>query len=97
MNKVLGLILVCSIAFGSVPFALSIERPFDHPPGIAEENWVPMGAAAGFVITTVANDMRNGLRDEPNVLAGYFMVRRGKSWSRIQSNEAEVYRAAERR
>jgi hypothetical protein len=96
MNKVLGLILVCSIALGSVPFARGIERPIDRPQGIAEENWIPMGAAAGFVITAVANDLRNGLRDEPNVLAGYFMVRHGKSWLRIQSNEAEVYRAAER-
>lgn len=96
MNKTLGLILVCLIALGSVPFARSIERPIDRPPGIAEDNWIPMGTAAGFVITTVANDLRNGLRDEPNVLAGYFMVRHGKSWLRIQSNEAEVYRAAER-
>jgi hypothetical protein len=96
MNKVLGLILVCSIALGSVPFARSIERPADRPPGIAEANWVPMGVAAGFVITTVANDMRNGMRDEPNVLAGYFMVRHGKSWVRVQSTETGVYRAAER-
>jgi hypothetical protein len=94
MNKVLGLILVCLVAIGSVQFARGIERPVDRPPGISDANWVPMGAAAGFVITNVANDARNGLRDEPNVVVGYFMVRPGTTWVRVgQPAGAQAHRA----
>ena len=96
MNKVLGLILVGLVAIGGVQFARGIERPVDRPPGISEANWVPMGPAAGFVITNVAvaNDTRNGLRDDPNVVVGYIIVRPGTTWVRIgQPAGAQAHRA----
>jgi DNA-binding transcriptional MerR regulator len=41
-----------------------------------------------------ANDARNGLRDEPNVVVGYFMVRPGTTWVRIgQPAGAQAHRA----
>jgi hypothetical protein len=41
--------------------------------------------AAGFVITDTANDLRNGLRTEPNVVKGYFMVRPAKTWVKVEA------------
>jgi hypothetical protein len=51
-----------------------------------------MGEAAGFVITDTANDLRKGLRDDPNVVKGYFMVRAAKTWVRVEAGpESGVY------
>jgi hypothetical protein len=52
-----------------------------------------MGEAAGFVITDTANDLRNGLRTEPNVVKGYFMVRPAKTWVKVEAGlQSGVYR-----
>jgi hypothetical protein len=82
MNRTLRVGLVAAIALGVVPYALSIGTP-SPPPGISADKWVAMGDAAGFVITDVGNDLRNGLRSEPNTMRGYFMVRHKDSWVRV--------------
>jgi hypothetical protein len=52
-----------------------------------------MGNAAGFVITGIANDLRKGLRDDPNVVKGYFMVRPAKTWVKVDAGQDNgVYR-----
>ena len=88
MNKALSILLVMGVAGvfagGVVPLARSIEAS-SSPPGIASSNWIPMGEAAGFVITNTGNDFRNGLRTEANIVRGYFMGRREGTWFRVDS------------
>jgi hypothetical protein len=74
MNKALSIVLAAAIAAGAVPFARSIEAP-SPPPGISTNNWIPMGDAAGFVITTLGNDLK-----------GHFMARREGAWFRVDSS-----------
>ena len=84
MNRVLSLLLVATIAITAIPYARGLGTP-EAPPGIAADHWIPMGEAAGFVITDTANDLRNGLRTEPNVVKGYFMVRPAKTWVKVEA------------
>jgi hypothetical protein len=91
MNKLLSLLLVASIVFAAAPYARSLGTP-GAPPGIAADHWIAMGEAAGFVITNTANDLRKGLRTEPNAVRGYFMVRPARTWVRVDpSPENGVY------
>jgi hypothetical protein len=92
MNKILSLLLVTAIAIALIPFARGLGTP-EAPPGISADHWISMGEAAGFVITDTANDLRNGLRTEPNVVKGYFMVRPARTWVRVEAGpEGGVYR-----
>jgi hypothetical protein len=50
-----------------------------------------MSDRAGFVITDTGNDLRKGLRSEPNVVKGYFMVRPARIWVRVESGTEGVY------
>ena len=84
MGKVPGILAGLAVALGVIPYALSIEAP-TVPPGILASNWIPMGDAAGFVMTNTGNDFRKGLRNEPNVAKGYFMARHGNTWFRVDS------------
>jgi hypothetical protein len=84
MNKVLSVLLLVAIAAGVVPYAHSLGTP-SPPPGIAADNWVAMGEAAGFVITKAGNDFRRGLSSEPNTLKGYFMIRVKGAWVRVDT------------
>ncbi len=91
MNKVLTLLLVAVIAVAAIPYARGLGTP-EAPPGIAADHWISMGDAAGFVITDTANDLRKGLRSEPNVVKGYFMVRPRKTWVKAEPGpESGVY------
>jgi hypothetical protein len=84
MNKMLSLLLVAAIAIAAIPYARGLGTP-QAPPGIAADHWIAMGEAAGFVITDTANDLRNGLRTEPNVVKGYFMVRPARTWVKVEA------------
>jgi len=91
MNKMLSLLLVAAIAIAAIPYARGLGTP-EAPPGIAVDHWIAMGDAAGFVITDTANDLRKGLRNEPNVVKGYFMVRPAKTWVKVEAGpESGVY------
>jgi hypothetical protein len=90
MNKILSLLLLSSIVIGVVPYARGLGTP-EAPPGIAADHWISMGDAAGFVITDTGNDLRKGLRTEPNVVKGYFMVRPARTWVRVEAAESGVY------
>ncbi len=83
MNRLAGLIVAGAVIVGIIPYARSGDAPA-VPPGVAAHNWIPMGERAGFVITSAANDYKNGLRSEPNVLKGYFMLRRDGVWLRME-------------
>jgi hypothetical protein len=86
MKTLLALVLVFAVAFGIVPYARSLGSPAS-PPGISAKNWISFGETAGFVITGNGYDLRNGLRSEdPNVVRGYFVIRRANSWVRIDSS-----------
>jgi hypothetical protein len=91
MNKMLSLLLVAAIAIAAIPYARGLGTA-QAPPGIAVDHWIAMGDAAGFVITDAANDLRKGLRNEPNVVKGYFMVRPAKTWVKVEAGpESGVY------
>ena len=91
MNKILSLLLLSSVVIGVVPYARGLGTP-EAPPGIAADHWISMGDAAGFVITDTGNDLRKGLRTEPNVVKGYFMVRPARTWVRVEAGpESGVY------
>ena len=90
MNKILSLLLIAVIALAAIPYARGLGAP-ESPPGVAVDHWIAMGDAAGFVITTTANDLRNGLRSEPNVVKGYFMVRPAKTWVRADAGPGNGY------
>lgn len=91
MNKLLSLLLVAAVLFAAVPYARGLGTP-EAPPGVAADHWIAMGGAAGFVITDTGNDLRKGLRTEPNVVKGYFMVRPAKTWVKLEAgSENGVY------
>jgi hypothetical protein len=91
MNKVLTALLVATIAIAAIPYARGLGTP-EAPPGVAADHWIAMGSAAGFAITGTANDLRKGLRDEPNVAKGYFMIRPAKTCVRVEATrENSVY------
>jgi len=91
MNKVLTALLVATIAIAAIPYARGLGTP-EAPPGIPADHWIAMGDAAGFVMTGTDNDLRKGLRNEPNVVKGYFMVRPAKTWVRAEAGrENGVY------
>lgn len=93
MNKMLSLLLIAAIVIAAIPYARGGGAP-ETPPGIAADHWIAMGDAAGFAITDTANDLRNGLRNEPNIVEGYFMIRHAGSWVKISAGpEAGVYKA----
>ena len=84
MNKILSLLLVATIAIAAIPYARGLGTPA-APPGVAADHWISMGTEAGFVMTGTANDSRKGLRDEPNIVKGYFMVRPAKTWVKVEA------------
>jgi hypothetical protein len=83
MNKLLSVLLVAAVAIAAIPYARGLGAP-ETPPGIAADHWIGMGESAGFVITDAGNDLRKGMRSDPNVVTGYFMVRPGKLWVQIE-------------
>jgi len=91
MKKVLGLLLVVAIIVGAVPYARSLGIP-PAPPGVPANNWIPIGDSAGFVITH--NNAPLASPTKPGAVRGYFMVRPGNSWLRVDSEpESQQYPA----
>ena len=85
MNKALSILLVIATTAVVVPIARSVGTA-TPPPGISQSDWIPLGDAAGFVITTAAGDLHKGLRAEPTTVKGYFMARREGAWVRVDSS-----------
>jgi hypothetical protein len=91
MKKVLGLLLVVAIIVGAVPYARSLGMP-PSPPGVSATDWIPLGDTAGFVITH--NNAPLVSPTKPGAVRGYFMVRPGNSWLRVDSEpESRQYPA----
>jgi hypothetical protein len=90
MNKILSLLLLTAVVIAATPYARGLGTP-EAPPGIVADHWISMGDAAGFVITDTGNDLRKGLRSEPNVVKGYFMIRPARIWVRVESAAEGVY------
>jgi hypothetical protein len=89
MNKILSLLLLATITIAAIPYARGLGNP-EAPTGVAADHWIAMGEAAGFVITETSNDLRKGLRTEPNAVRGYFMVRRGRTWMPVDPTPANT-------
>jgi hypothetical protein len=82
MNKVIGLLIVIAVVIGVGPYARSLSAP-PVPPGISADNWIALGDTAGFVITN--GDSLIGSTSSVGVARGYFMLRRGGNWLRVDS------------
>jgi hypothetical protein len=83
MKKVIGLLLVTAIVIGIGPYARGIGNS-PLPPGISTDNWIALGDTAGFVVTN--SDSLIGSTRSVGVAKGYFMVRRGSIWLRIDTS-----------
>ncbi len=82
MNKVLGILIVVAIIVGAVPYARGLGAP-SSPPGVSAENWISFGDAAGFVIR---HALPGDATLRPGMVKGYFMVRKGNSWLKVDSD-----------
>lgn len=79
--------LICALAMPNARSALGMERPS----GVAAEAWVPMGDSAGFVVT--GHSLPSGMNAIPDrnvmiprpALRGYFVVKRGDAWYRVDT------------
>jgi hypothetical protein len=83
MKKVLGLIVVAAIVGGMGPYARGTGNA-GLPPDISADNWIALGDMAGFVVTN--GDSSMGSTRSVGVAKGYFMVRRGSTWLRIDTS-----------
>jgi hypothetical protein len=81
MHKVFGLVLATSLVMGVGQSAVSSESPV--PPGVSADNWILLGDRAGFVITN--GESLIGSTTAVGVARGYFMIRRGGIWLRIDT------------
>jgi hypothetical protein len=93
VKKLFGLFLVIGIVVGAVPYARSLGTP-PSPPDIAAKRWIAMGDGAGFVIT-LGDSISGAAKLTPGTVKGYFMVRQGNTWLRVDSQpETQAYPAA---
>jgi hypothetical protein len=81
MKAIFGLFLAAVFLVSVVPHARSLGIP-PSPPGVAADNWISFSDSAGFVVTP-GDSLPS--RDKPaaGTVKGYFMVRQGKSWLRV--------------
>jgi hypothetical protein len=56
-----------------------------YPPGVSPENWISIGAFAGFVVT---NGNFQGSGRSTGTLKGYFVLRRAGTWFRVDTSAA---------
>jgi hypothetical protein len=86
MKKAFGLFCVVAILLCAVQVARSLGVP-PVPPGISANDWIPLGNEAGFVIT---HDLSpTSAPPKAGEVRGYFMVRPGNRWLRVDS-QAEL-------
>jgi hypothetical protein len=90
VKKLLGLALVMAIAVSAIPYARSVGTP-PSPPGVPADNWIPFSDYAGFVVAP-ADSLPS--RDKPpaGTVRGYFVIRQGKSWMRVDSEQEPLSR-----
>ncbi len=82
MKTIPALLLASVMVVGVGPNALSSDNS-SVPPGISADNWIALGADAGFVVTN--GDSLIGSADSAGVAKGYFMLRRAGIWLRIDT------------
>jgi hypothetical protein len=80
MNRIFGLLLFSVVVVGVMPLARSLDAQ-STPPNVKASEWVPIGDAAGFVIT----DDAFGNAPAPGSVKGYFVVHRSGAWLRVDS------------
>jgi hypothetical protein len=83
MKRLIGLLLAIAIVVSVVPYARSLGTP-PSPPGVSAKNWIPFGDAAGFVVT---QPLPGDPIPAPGAVKGYFMVRQGDNWLRVESRQ----------
>jgi hypothetical protein len=86
MNRYHAFLLAAAIVVGVSPYARSLGVPA-LPPGVQEDNWIPMGESAGFVVTKGREGVDPGAaKRTSNTMRGYFMVRHSGTWFRVDSS-----------
>lgn len=69
-------------AMGLVGFLGSLVFAQDRaplPPGVSEQQWIPIAENFGFVITKEAAALH------PDTLTGHFVARQGDVWKKVDS------------
>ena len=66
--------------------ALSLSLAFAHPdasrpPDVAANNWIPLAADAGFVVT--GGNLQTATLGVPPAVSGHLMARRNGKWVRL--------------
>jgi len=93
MKRIIALLLAIAIVVSVVPYARSLGTS-SSPPNIAAKNWIALGDAAGFVIT---RPVPGDPWPAAGMVKGYFMVRQGSDWLRVESGQdMQVQPARER-
>ena len=86
MNKMMGLLVATAMVISVGHYALSSNAP-NLPPGTSADTWVALGDRLGFVVTN--GDSSLGSVSSVGVAKGYFMLRRGGIWLRIDSTQGD--------
>jgi len=81
MKQILGLVMMSALLIGVGRYALGSDNPL--PAGVSSDNWIALGDRAGFVVTN--GDALIGAASSVGVARGYFMLRRGGVWLRIDT------------
>jgi hypothetical protein len=53
-------------------------------PRSTPDDWIPLGEAAGFVVTH-DDPLPRAARTPPGTVKGYFVIRRASAWLRVDS------------
>ena len=91
MNKLPAALLAAVIVIAIAPYARSVDAP-SLPPGVNADHWIVVGKGAGLVITDEPVWTGGKWRSD-GPIAGYFMVRRGDTWRRVEASAPEGIRA----
>lgn len=82
MRRLIAATIVTAIAVVAISSAQNVDNS-EYPPGVSPQNWISMGTAAGFVVTSA--DFQGSDRST-GTLKGYFVLRRGGTWFRVDTS-----------
>lgn len=88
MKKIIVVIAVC--ALGLLASLVMGQEQRKLPPGVVGENWISIGDEVGFVIVP------NQASQNPEILNGYFVARRGGSWKRLDIGDGYKFHPVQR-
>ena len=70
-------------SLGSLSIQHSISATADRPPGISPDGWIRLDENLGIVVHAPATSATASTAAEPPAATGYFMVKHGGLWLRL--------------